>query len=214
MKQITLLFCLVLPTITAISQNNNLKRTEPSIRDIPKEESLIRKFLDQTTKTRINKDWTLVAEFKSGTNEHVEFYPVQAINLVTNERINALQIDMLIKPFQTSALSLTGNVAISRSAWVGLDEIDDFIDFIEKNVMPNIKLKYKDKSSEFVFKSKELTFKYLVDEKRRRLTVSINNYDFSEVTSRIFEFWTEAKVDNIDELLPILKAVKNKNLNF
>jgi hypothetical protein len=121
---------------------------------------------------------------------------------------------MMIKPFQTSQLAITTGAVIFRSAWIGLEEIDDFVNFIEKHIIPNMKLKYKEKSSEFVFKSKELTFKYLIDEKRRRLTISMNNYDFSEINSEYFEFWTEAKVDNLDELIPTLKAVKNKTLRF
>jgi hypothetical protein len=213
MKKILFLTACYVTVLTAFSQNNNLRRPEPAVPDTSKE-SLIRKFLDKAARTRVNKDWSLVAQFESGTNEHVKFFPVQAINLLTNETVNALQIDMLIKPYQASALSMVTGAVISRTAWVGLDEIDDFIDFLEKNIIPNLKLKYKEKSSEFIFKSKELTFKYLIDERRRRLTVSINNYDYSEVTSRRFEFWTEAKVDNIDELLPILKSVKNKNLIF
>jgi hypothetical protein len=213
MKKIASLFVFYLVSLGVFGQNNTLKKPDQINRELPKEESMIRKFMNDASRTRINKDWSLVAEFRSGTNEYVQFFPVQAINLLTNETVNALQIDMLIKPLQTSALGASG-VAISRTAWVGLEEIDDFMDFLEKSVLPNIKLRYKDKSSEFIFKSKELTFKYLVDEKRRRLTVSINNYDYNEVNNRYFEFWTEARVDNIEELLPILKSVKNKNLVF
>ncbi len=212
-----LLFFSILSSIVILSfgQKTNLRKQENANPQPPKEESIFRQFLFNASRTRINKDWSLMADFRSGTNETVQFFPVQAIDLKTNEKMNALEIDMLIKPLQTNILqSLGSTLTITRTAWVGLEEIDDFIDFVEKFIVPNIKQKFKEKSSEYIFKSKELTFKFLVDEKGRRLTISINNYDFNEVTNSYFEFWTEAKVDNIDELLPILKKVKSKNLEF
>jgi|JI10StandDraft_1071094.scaffolds.fasta_scaffold145014_2 hypothetical protein len=214
MKKIIVSFILIFIVFNIKAQNTLIKKQDQVTKLQTKEESPVRQFLYNSTRTRVNKDWSLMAEFKSGTNEHVQFYPVQAIDLVSNMKMEALQIDMLIKPYQVSIVQVAPTIAILRSAWIGLEEIDDFINFIENFIIPNTKLKYKDKSTEFIFKSKELTFKFLVDEKRRRLTISINNYDFTEVNNSYFEFWTEAKVDNIDELLPILKAVKNKNLNF
>ncbi len=194
--------------------NAQIKKQDQVTKPLPKVESPIRQFLFNASRTRVNKDWSLMAEFKSGTNEYVQFYPVQVIDLVSDAKIEGLQIDMMIKPFQTSQLAISTGAVIFRSAWIGLEEIDDFINFIEKFIIPNLKLKYKEKSSEFIFKSKELTLKYLIDEKRRRLTISMNNYDFSEINSEYFEFWTETKVDNFDDLIPILKAVKNKTLRF
>jgi hypothetical protein len=213
MKQLLFLFILLSLSINLFAQNTILKKQDPVVKPQLKEESPIRQFLFSASRTRINKDWSLMAEFKSGTNEYVQFYPVQVIDLTTNVKMDALQIDMMVKPLQTSALISFGG-SIYRTAWIGLEEIDDFINFIEKSIIPNIGLRYKEKSSEFIFKSKELTFKFLVDEKRRRLTISINNYDFTEVNNSSFEFWTESKVDNLDGLLPILKAVKNKSLKF
>lgn len=60
-------------------------------------ESSTRKFIEEAQFTRINKDWTTIAEFKSGIGETVEFYPIEVINLKTGAKTNALQLDMNIK---------------------------------------------------------------------------------------------------------------------
>ena len=49
-------------------------------------ESSTRKFIDGTQFTRINKDWTTIAEFKSGIGETVEFYPIEVIDLKNGKK--------------------------------------------------------------------------------------------------------------------------------
>jgi hypothetical protein len=192
MKKIAILFAFI--TFWAHSQKENIPSTA-------------RLFIDKAQKTRINKDWTLIANFKSGIGETVDFYPVQIVDLKTNEKTNALQLDMLIK-----IVGGFGGSVVNTSAWVGLDEVDEFINFIEDNIIPNLDVKYKKKSSEFIFKAKEITLSYIIDEKRRRLTISLNNYKEKGGLSN--DFWTEAKVDNFPDLVDILKKVKSKELKF
>ena len=194
MKRITLL--IVLCCFVANAQKENVPSTA-------------RLFIEKAQKTRINKDWTLIANFKSGIGETVDFYPVQIIDLKTNEKTNALQLDMEVVDFVGG---LKGNQKLNLSAWVGLDEVDEFINFIEDNIIPNLDVKYKKKSSEFIFKAKEITLSYIIDEKRRRLTISLNNYNQKGGLSN--DFWTEARVDNFPDLVDILKKVKNKELKF
>lgn len=158
-------------------------------------ESSTRKFIDKAQFTRINKDWTTIAEFKSGIGEYVNFYPIEVINLKTGEKTNALQLDMFIK-----------NPDINKTAWIGLEEINEFIAFIEDNVIPNLDLRFKDKSSEFIFKANEMTLSYFIYERKRRLTIKLNSYDDSEFKN--YTFWTETQVDKIPRLLEILKIIK------
>jgi hypothetical protein len=158
-------------------------------------ESSTRKFIDEAQFTRINKDWTTIAEFKSGIGEFVNFYPIEVINLKTGEKRVALQLDMFIK-----------NPDINKTAWIGLEEINEFIAFIEENVIPNLELRFKDKSSEFIFKANEMTLSYFVYEKKRRLTIKLNSYDDSEIKN--YTFWTETQVNKISRLLEILKILK------
>ncbi|SRX55471.1 hypothetical protein [Aequorivita sp. CIP111184] len=158
-------------------------------------ESSTRKFIDEAQFTRINKDWTTIAEFKSGIGETVEFYPIEVINLKTGEKRNALQLDMNIKKPE-----------VFKTAWIGMEEINEFISFIEDNVIPNLDLRFKDKSSEFIFKANEMTLSYFIYEKSRRLTIKLNSYDDSEFKN--YTFWTETQVDKIPRLLEILKIIK------
>lgn len=95
---------------------------------------------------------------------------------------------------------------INKTAWIGLEEINEFISFIEENVIPNLELRFKDQSSEFIFKANEMTLSYFVYEKRRRLTIKLNSYDDSEFKN--YTFWTETQVDKIPRLLEILKVLK------
>lgn len=157
--------------------------------------SSTRKFIEEAQFTRINKDWTTIAEFKSGIGETVEFYPIEVINLKTGEKTNALQLDMNIKKPE-----------VFKTAWIGTEEINEFITFIEQNVIPNLDLKFKDKSSEFIFKANEMTLYYFIYEKRRRLTIKLNSYDDSAFKN--YTFWTETQVDKIPRLLEILKVIK------
>ena len=151
--------------------------------------------MDKAQFTRINKDWTTIAEFQSGIGEFVNFYPIEVIDLKSGEKTNALQLDMYIKKPE-----------INKTAWIGLDEIDEFIKFIEENVIPNLDLRFKEKSSEFIFKANEMTLSYFVYEKDRRLTIKLNSYDDSELKN--YTFWTETQVDKIPRLLEILKKMK------
>ena len=158
-------------------------------------ESSTRKFLDKAQFTQINKNWKIIAEFESGIGEYVQFYPIEVINLKTNEKEKALQLDMYIKKPE-----------IYKTAWIGLDEIDEFISFIDNNVTPNLKLEFDKGSREFIFKAKEMTFSYIINESKKRISISLNNYE-KEVQLNYY-FWTETQVNKIPELLKVLKTIK------
>ncbi|MEO8533773.1 MAG: hypothetical protein ABI441_08480 [Flavobacterium sp.] len=158
-------------------------------------ESSTRIFIEKAQFTRINKDWNTTAEFKSGIGEYVNFYPIEVIDLKTGTKVNALQVDMFIKSPETF-----------KTAWVGIDEIEEFIGFVEDHVIPNLELKFKDKSSEFIFKAKEMTMYYYVYEKNRRISIKLNSYDDDKVLN--YTFWTETQVDKIPRLLTVLKKIK------
>ncbi|EKT3958629.1 hypothetical protein NTJ28_002645, partial [Flavobacterium psychrophilum] len=156
------------------------------------QESTTRKFIEKAQFKRINKDWSTIAEFKSGIGEYVNFYPIEVIDLKSNEKVNALQLDMFIK-----------NPDTFKTVWVGIDEVEEFITFVEKNVIPNLNLKFKDKSTEFIFTAKEMTFSYFVYEKDKKITIKLNSYDNPEILN--YTFWTETQVDKIPKLLEVLK---------
>lgn len=157
-------------------------------------ESITRKFIEESQHTRINKDWSTTAIFKSGIGEYVKFFPIEVIDLKTGKVVKGLQLDMFIK-----------NPDVYKTAWVGYDEIEDFISFIKKNVVPNLKLKMKEESSEFIFKAKEMTLSYFVYEKERKITIKLNSYDDSKFKN--YTFWTKTQVKKIPRLLKVLKKI-------
>jgi hypothetical protein len=64
-------------------------------------------------------------------------------------------------------------------------------------------------AKEYVFKTKELFFSFLIYEKTARITMHIMDYgplgDGRDAGDQI-EFWTESKVDDMPELLETIKA--------
>lgn len=158
-------------------------------------ESSTRKFIDDAHFTRIIRDWSTIAEFKSGIGEYVKFYPVEITNLKTNETVNALQLDMYIK-----------NPDMMKTVWVGIEEIQEFITFVDKNIIPNLGLKLRESSAEYLFKAKEMTFSYSVYEDERKITIKLNSYDNDKILN--YTFWTITQVDKIPKLLIVLNKLK------
>lgn len=54
--------------------------------------SATRKFINGADFTQVNKDWNVTADFRSGIGEQVSFFPVEAINLKTNEKLNPFKL--------------------------------------------------------------------------------------------------------------------------
>jgi len=167
------------------------------------QKSSIRNFINKAEIHRIDKDWTTIARFKSGIGEVIDFFPIEFTNLKTGIVTKALQLDMEIKTNNNSILT---NNDTYKTAYIGLEEIDEFILFIEQYVIPNLNIKFKDKSSQFTFKAKEMTLYYLIYEKKRRLTIKLNDYDNDEYINHTF--WTETQVKKIPKLLSVLKTLK------
>jgi len=158
-------------------------------------ESSARKFIDDAQITQINKDWTTMATFTSGIGETVKFFPVEIINLKTMKKIEALQINMDIK-----------KPDVFKTAWVGIDEIEEFVVFIETYVIPNLDMKLKKKSTQYKFKAKEMTLSYHIYEKKTRISIWLNDYEDIEIVN--WEFWTETQTKKIPKLLAVLKKIK------
>ncbi|MFC0425272.1 hypothetical protein [Chryseobacterium scophthalmum] len=62
-----------------------------------KENSSTRKFINNAEFTQVNKNWNITADFKSGIGEEVSFFPVEAIDLKTNQKIKSIQVEMNAK---------------------------------------------------------------------------------------------------------------------
>ena len=136
----------------AQKKQQNQTQNQTQIANRPElEKSEVRLMIEDASITRINKDWSNIAEFKSGIGEMVNFYPVQVIDLKSKQMREALQVDMYIKKGGSNAV-IAGALSLNpglmgnddyMSAWVGKDEIDEFIAFIEQSIVPNLDLRYK-----------------------------------------------------------------------
>ena len=156
-----------------------------------------RKFIDSIQFTQINRDWNEKAEFRSGVDEVVSFFPVEAIDLKTNARIKALQMDMKVN---------SSDGLYFKTSWIDLDEIVEFTSFIEKYVVPNLKDKMEHKqSTTFVYNSKEMQFTFYIGKLNKRISIYLKD---SGVTDYKHYFWTETQVGKIPDLLEMLKKLR------
>lgn len=169
----------------------------------PKPNSETRQFIDNAEITQINKDWNTKAEFKSGIGEVVSFFPVEAIDLKSNNKVKSLQMDMTVK----YGNAITGpNNTYFKSSWIDLNEVDEFILFIEQYVIPNLKDKTERKQSvTYIFNSREITFSFYIEKSTRRISIYLKD---NGNTDNEHYFWTESQVSKIPELLTMLKEIK------
>ncbi len=179
-------------------------------------QSATRKFIGIEPQFNFFRDWSTQAEFKSGIGEYVHFFPVELKNLKTGEKVNALQLEMMVKTADPSAsiggFGMKKKDETTSFAYLGLDEVNEFILFLEKNVIPNLGLSLNNKSSEFIFKAKEMVFYYTVIEKEKRISISIPVIDENTQasTGKFLYFWTEKNVEDVPTLVKVLKATVAK----
>ena len=160
-----------------------------------------RQFINNADFTQVNKDWNVIADFKSGFNESVSFFPVEAIDLKSDSKMRSLQMDMTVL-YQIGGRSYN----YFKSSWIDLSEVDEFIHFIEQYVVPNLKDKAdKKQSTTYIFNSKEITFSFHVEKNTRRISVYLKD---NGITDNEHYFWTESQVNKIPELLAVLKQIK------
>ncbi|WP_347070162.1 hypothetical protein [Flavobacterium sp. WV_118_3] len=159
--------------------------------------SSTRKFIENAIVNRIVKDWNVAANIKSGTGEKVSFFPIEITDLKTGQIVKALQVDM--------SVDCLGHT-FSTSSWVDLDEISEFMIYLENYVIPKSSKKAeKNKSITYVFKSKEITVRFMIGDFTNRL--SIYPKDEKGVDGQCY-FWTETQIDKSQELLTVLQTLK------
>ena len=166
-----------------------------------KKNSETRQFIENAEITQINKDWNVKAEFRSGLGEVLSFFPVEAIDLKSNNKMKSLQMDMTVI-YQIAGRSYN----YFKSSWIDLDEIDEFVIFIEQYVIPNLKDKAEKKqSTTYIFNSREITFSFNIENSSRRASIYLKD---NGVTDYEHYFWTESQVGKIPDLLKMLKEIK------
>jgi hypothetical protein len=178
-------------------------------------ESELRKLVGKTQAFNFIRDWNFTAEFRSGIGEFVKFFPLDYTNVDTKQNVKALQLDLMVKQEEgvigyVAGLPIAKKGEIRRSVWLDATEVKLFIDFLEKNVVPNLNAEYKKKSSEYIFKSKEMVFSFFTYEKTRRITINVVDFGptGADKAGTLIEFWTETQVDKINDLITVLKQIK------
>lgn len=184
-------------------------------------QSAIRDNIVLNEEFRFFRDWTKIAKFKSGIGETIEMFPIIYSVPSKKTEMYGLQLDAEVKP-QNEALKISYSSAganllnkdfIKRSIFIDKQDVSRFVSFLEREVVPHLKDAYKKQSMEYVFKAKEMFFSFLIYEKTARITFHI--IDFGPLGDGIgggdqIEFWTEAKIDEIPELLETVKGFLGK----
>ena len=162
-----------------------------------KTNSETRRFIDNAEFTQINRDWNMKADFRSGIGEVVSFFPVEIIDLKSKSTIRALQMDMTVS---------LGGATYFKSSWIDLNEVGEFVKFLDLYVVPNLKDKADRKqSTTYVFNSKEITFSYHIERLTKRISIYLKDFG---VTDNQHYFWTETQVSKIPDLLNTLKQLE------
>ncbi len=185
MKNIQIEILLVIILITTITFAQQPKNSET------------RTFIDNAEITQVNRDWNNKAEFISGLNEIVSFFPIEVIDLKTNSKIKALQMDMNVN---------SQGVNYFKTSWIDLSEVDEFIYFIEQYVIPNLNNKAGSKqSTTYIFNSKEIQFSFGIGNASKRISIYLKDLGVTDYKNY---FWTESQVNKFPVLLDMLKKLK------
>ena len=163
------------------------------------------------------RDWNTVATFKSGIGESVTFYPVTFSVADKNIKLFGLQVDILVRSREQNGYVVGGIARVSgmpkmelieRAIFIDKNDAIGFAEYLKNQVVPNLKKKYKKQSKEYIFKSREMFFSFLIDENKARITMHFSDFGphGNVAGGREIEFWTEAKIDDIPVLLAKIEA--------
>lgn len=172
--------------------------------------SVLRKNILVNQEFNFFRDWTTIDSFKSGIGETVKMYPIVFSTPDKKIILQGLQLDAEVKAQESSYYTTTQTVnkgLLKRTIFIDKVDVIGMISYIERDIVPNLKTTYKKQSKEYVFKSNEMFFSFLINEKDLRITIHIADYGPLGDKKGIdqIEFWTESKVDDIPDLLTTLK---------
>ena len=100
-----------------------------------------------------------------------------------------------------------GGFAYYKSSWIDVNEIAEFITFIESYVIPRLSNRTEDnKSNTYIFNSKEIVLKFLVNDKDKSNILSVYLKNDGEIDDNCY-FWTETQIGKTRDLLTVLKTI-------
>jgi hypothetical protein len=170
--------------------------------------SIARNLIQNANISMVNRDWTTVATIKSGIGETVSFFPIEITDLKTGQKIKALQVDMNIGCYVFNYYNSTKiNLDDYQYTRIDLNEIDEFITFIESYVIPRLSNRTEDnKSNTYIFNSKEIVLKFFVNDKDSWNKLSVYLKDEGTINEQCY-FWTETQIVKTRDLLTVLKTL-------
>jgi hypothetical protein len=173
--------------------------------------SIARNLIQNANISMVNRDWNTVATIASGTGETVSFFPIEITDLKTGQKIKALQVEMNINckvvDYNNSTIINLNGIKYTGSNWIDVNEIGEFITFIESFVIPKLSSRTTDnRSNTYIFNSKEIVLKFLVHDKNNynRLSVYLKN---EGVIDEQCYFWTATQIGKTRDLLTVLKTL-------
>jgi len=182
--------------------------------------SIMRENIIKYNEFNFSRDWNKIAKFESGIGESVQVFPVKFSSADGKITLFGLQMNAFVKPqegttFRVSVNNLSGlgrkyKGFIQRSIFIDKEDVNKMITFIERDIIPNLKVKFNNKSQEYVYKCKEMFFSFLIDENDLRITMHLSDYgpygDGRGATGEQIEFWTESQVKEIPDFLNEIKT--------
>lgn len=158
-------------------------------------QSSVRRLIDESNHVKLLMDWSTTAQFTSGFGEYVKFFPIHITDLKTGEVSKAFHVEMYVN-------SDYSDKKVTKVAYISSKEVEDFVYFIEKYVIPNLDVTTEKKEKLFYkFNAKELSFSYNVQRKSRIIIINFIRSDGE------YAFWTKTQVKKIPNLLEVLKKL-------
>jgi len=216
-KQIILGIFITINFFTVFKLNAQVQRTIEGT-------SIIRDNIIKNNEFNFLRDWNKVAIFESGIGESVQVFPVKFSSPDGKINLFGLQMYAFVKPQVGTIIQVSGNNVsgigrrfkgfIQRSIYIDKEDVSKMITFMERDIMPNLKVTFKKKSQEYVYKCKEMFFSFLIDENDLRITMHLNDYgpygDGRGASGEQIEFWTESQVKEIPNFLKEVKDAYSK----
>ena len=189
--KLTLLLVVISNLITAQNDSNSIARNLIQNADI----------------SMVSRDWTTVATIASGTGETVSFFPIEITDLKTGQIVKAMQVDITNK-FDQSKLINLNEIIYTKSSWIDLNEISEFVTFVENYVINRLPIRTENNTSHtYIFNSKEIVLKFSVNDKNNYKKLSVYLKEDGVIDEEYY-FWTETQIEKTRDLLTVLKSMK------
>ena len=125
--------------------------TFSQVQRITEGRSIIREHIIQYNEFNFFRDWSKIATFKSGIGETVDFFPIIYSTPDGKIELYGLQLDAEVKPQEGSiavrnsgsGFNIINKNYIKRSIFIDKTDVAKMINYIQRDIIPNLKNTYK-----------------------------------------------------------------------